>query len=531
MHEKDEIVSNFNYKGDLISIEKLGNGHINNTYLVITTDDKYVLQQINTNVFPQVEMLMDNIKKVTMHISKKHKKSNLVECKDGKFYSEINGEYYRMYDLIDGVCIEKATTPRDMYLTGLGFGAFQKDMVDFDEELYEVIPNFHNTTLRYETFIKAVEEDKAERACECRELIDEFILFKKYSNILVDKLNKNLLPLRVTHNDTKINNLILDNDKKVPLSVIDLDTVMLGTMLYDFGDAVRSGCNNAKEDEKDTRKIYCREDNFRAICRGFLVNTKDFMTKEEKNNLAVSCVVITYECALRFLTDYLNGDTYFKIDYPTHNLVRGRAQFALMRKMIQNLDQLKKIVQEELGEKSHVLSSSSYSSFVDTKTGVIKNDILFNANENNDKFYFTFKCDRLYNKSKYEEYNQPLYEGDIVELMIVLENDNKYLEIEVNEFNAQYCALIENKDGKGDIDIQYLSESVIISKVNMLDDNWVEYKIIIEKDDLKKLGWNGKMKFNAHRQIFDNKNILHLRSLNPTYSSTFHDIESFIQIG
>jgi hypothetical protein len=255
------------------------------------------------------------------------------------------------------------------------------------------------------------------------------------------------------------------------------------------------------------------------------------LTEEEKTLLVISGIILTYECALRFLTDYLNGDIYFKVSKPNHNLIRANSQLALMKDMIKNMASLEKIVKQELGE--HALTIRhipNYLNLVDTTTGEIKDDTFFAFKHNKEKVFFYFKCERVYNNSKHNSYNAPLYEGDIVELMLTLGSDNHYLEIEINEHNAQYLVVIENADGKGEITIRYLPSSIATSKVKVLDDNWAMYEIIMDKEELKNLGMTETVKFNAHRQIFDDDNVLHLRSLNPTYSHTFHDIDAFIKI-
>ncbi|NLL55921.1 MAG: phosphotransferase [Clostridiales bacterium] len=342
------VANCFDYKGTILSIEKLGSGHINSTYLVATTAQKYVLQQINTAVFPNVEELMSNMLKVTRHIAKKQFASSLVATKQGKYFTEYDGKFFRMYDLVDGICIENAKTCKEMYLTGLGFGLFQKEMRNFNESLYEVIPDFHNTVKRYHNLIEAYNKDSANRAVCCQDIVDTLLKYKDYSNIIVDKISSGELPKRTVHNDAKINNLIVDVVNCKPISVIDLDTVMEGSLLYDFGDAVRSGCNSSFEDEEDVSKIYLRQDFFRALCRGFFMHTRDMLKKEEIELLALSGVILTYECALRFLTDSLNGDIYFKVAKPNHNLIRAKAQLALMQDMLKNILTLEDIVKQEL---------------------------------------------------------------------------------------------------------------------------------------------------------------------------------------
>lgn len=531
MYKRNMVAECFEYKGKLCSIEQLGNGHINNTYLVTTSTNKYVLQQINTTVFPKVEELMSNMLKVTTHIAKKHFTSSLIKTKDGKSFAKCDNDYFRMYDLVDGVCIENATTPKEMYLTGLGFGLFQMEMEDFNDKLYEVLPDFHNTVKRYEAFEKAVKEDIAGRKKECETCIKQLRAYKKYSSMIEDKIEEGNLPIRVTHNDTKINNLILDEDRTKALTVIDLDTVMEGSLLYDFGDAVRSGCNSAAEDEEDTSLIYCKLDFFRAFCRGFFIHTKNIITPCEKELLAFSGIVLTYECALRFLTDYLNGDVYFKVSKTNHNLTRCHAQLALMKDMIKNLSSIKSIVQQELGDNYlTVRSDANYLNLVDSTTGEIKDDTFFACKHNQDKMIFYFKCERLYNNSKYTDYNAPLYQGDIVELMLTLNGDSHYLEVEINEFNAQYLVIIDNNDGKGDIIISYLPKSVVESNVRVLNKDWAMYEIILDKEQMKALGMTNNLKLNAHRQIFDDEGNLHLRSLNATYSRIFHDVDAFVKV-
>jgi N-acetylhexosamine 1-kinase len=531
MTREERVAGCFDYRGKLLSVMPLGNGHINNTYLVVTDTNKYVLQQINTKVFPNVEQLISNMLEVTRHIAKKHFTCTLVKVRNGKYYVECEDGCYRMYDLVDGVCIENAVSPREMYLTGLGFGLFQQEMADFEGTIHEVIPDFHNTVKRYENFERAVRDNPAGRREECETEIRRLRAYKKYASIIVDKLSEGVLPVRVTHNDTKINNLILDEKKNRALSVIDLDTVMEGSLLYDFGDAVRSGCNSAAEDEEDARSVYCKLDYFRALCRGFFRHTKDMLTEEEKKLLALSGIILTYECALRFLTDHLNGDVYFKVSKPDHNLIRCRTQLALMKDMIKNLSSLESIVEQELkGQSLTVRKIANYLNLFDSTSGEIKDDTCFACKHTEDKIHFYFKCERMWKNSMYTEFNAPLYHGDIVELMITLGDTNRYLEVEVNENNAQYCVLITNADGKGDISIDYLPETVIESNVKMLDDNWAMYEIIMEKETLKQLGMTEEVKFNAHRQIFDNDGNLYLRSLNPTYGLTFHDAEAFIDV-
>lgn len=343
-----EVLGQFEHEGSLISIEKLGAGHINTTYLIVTDKNKYVLQKINTAVFSDVDGLMNNMRYVTEHMAAAQNTAcRLKLTAEGAVYVKYKGGFYRMYDYVDGVSIVAAATSKDMYLTGLAFGAFQKAMEDFSQPLVETIPNFHNTEKRYYDFEKAVAADKGERGKSCNKEIAAYIELRYLCGVINSKLGGEV-PVRVTHNDTKINNVIFNAERTVPLSVIDLDTVMPGSLLYDFGDAVRSGCNAGAEDEEDLTKVYCENSFFRALCQGFFTGARDILTAGEKDLLALSGAVLTYECGLRFLTDYLNGDVYFRVHKDGHNLLRARCQLKLAQDIIEKLPDLERIVKEEL---------------------------------------------------------------------------------------------------------------------------------------------------------------------------------------
>jgi len=339
------------------SLQAYGNGHINDTYIVQSTPS-YILQRINTDVFKNPIELMDNIKAVTEFLQDKIKKNGgdptretltLINTIDGKtFYQTKDGDCFRMYKFIDNTkSYETVENPTQFYNAARAFGRFQNMLKDFPaNKLYEVIPSFHNTRKRFEDFKVAVNENKAKRL----ELVENEVNFalnrEKYVDIVVDLLNSKELPLRVTHNDTKLNNVLLDETTGEGVCVIDLDTVMPGSLLYDFGDALRFGASTGAEDEKDLDKIWFDLDLFAAFTKGFLEELGDTITEKELELLPFSAILMTYECGIRFLGDFLNGDTYFKVDSDTHNLDRARTQFKLIKDMEDKLEDMKQVVRE-----------------------------------------------------------------------------------------------------------------------------------------------------------------------------------------
>lgn len=351
------ICANFAIEGNAVGYEQLTDGHINNTYSVLWqypdgTTDKYLLQQINTNVFRNTDGLISNILGVCEHVRKKIEAAGgdtsrevltLIPCRDGKY---LYDGCWRMYNFIKGASAhQSADAPNLLYNAAKTFGIFQRQLADYPAEtLFETIPNFHNTVSRYADFTAAVENDIACRAAECADEINRIRSYEKYAHIIVDGLADGTIPLRVTHNDTKLNNIMMDNVTSEGVCVIDLDTVMPGSLLYDFGDSIRFAACNSAEDEPDLDKVYLRLDLFEEYTRGFLCGVGDGITENEKRLLPMSAFILTYELVLRFLGDYLNGDTYFKTDYKTHNLVRARAQLKLAEDMLAKLGEMEKIV-------------------------------------------------------------------------------------------------------------------------------------------------------------------------------------------
>lgn len=341
------VVEKFCIEGKVVSIAPMGSGHINTTFLVQTDKVKYTLQRINSSIFKNVEALIDNIDKTTSHIVKKRQSVALVKAKTGNKFVLEDGSYYRLYNYFDGYCIDRVSNAENMQSAGEAFGQFQMDLQDFKGELADTIPNFHNTRKRYQNFqnslLKASKEG-SERVFIAKTTIEDYLSREIYCDKVSNLLASGALPLRVTHNDTKINNIVFDEMTNKPTCIIDLDTVMYGSLLYDFGDAIRSGGVSTKEDEKDTSIINLNLDFFAAFAKGFLEKTKTFITQQEVDLLAFSAILMTYECGMRFLNDYIDNDIYFRISYPDQNLARGKAQMALVIDMEKKLNKMKEII-------------------------------------------------------------------------------------------------------------------------------------------------------------------------------------------
>lgn len=358
-----QILSSFKYDGEPYSCESYGNGHINSTYKVeCKNGDKttrYILQRINNNIFPDTAALMENIENVTAFLKDKIRKRggevlretlNLVPTVDGKnYYTDENGGNWRSYIFIeDTVCYEKIEKPQDFYNCGYAFGNFQNLLADFPaEKLNEVIPNFHNTPSRYETFKKAVEADVCDRAKSVGEEITFVNDRAKEMSALTDMLKKGEIPLRVTHNDTKLNNCMFDKEAGKTICVIDLDTVMPGLRAYDYGDSIRFGATTGAEDEPDLSKVNFSLPLFESYTKGFIKACGESMSGKEALSLPIGAKLMTLECGMRFLTDYLEGDTYFKTSRENHNLDRCRTQFKLVSDMEKQWDKMNETVMRE----------------------------------------------------------------------------------------------------------------------------------------------------------------------------------------
>ncbi len=353
-----EALDMFDIGGKIIGCIPYGNGHINNTFLVTSvTKDKqtyqYILQKVNRNVFRHPDQVVSNIEKVTEHIKSKVEKPerntlNLIKAKDGKNYCVTkDSEYWRTYKFIDNaLCLEAPRNTDDFYESAIAFGQFQQYLSDFDAtKIYEVIRDFHNTPKRYEAFLEAVKKDPLGRAKNVQDEIKFVMDREEFTHVLLDSHKSGKLPLRVTHNDTKINNVMLTKEGKA-LCVIDLDTVMPGFSVTDFGDAIRFGANTAAEDEKDLSKVNLDLNLYEIFTKGYIKGCNNALTKTELELFPEGAKMMTFECGMRFLTDYILGDTYFKTKYPEHNLDRCHTQFKLVECMEQHWQTLKEISME-----------------------------------------------------------------------------------------------------------------------------------------------------------------------------------------
>lgn len=343
-------LSKFDIKEHVIGFMPLGNGHINSTYLIMTRSKKsYVIQKINNHVFKNVDELMKNICMTTEFLaSKGYETLNISRTKEGKNYLQIEDDYYRLYEYIDNVvCYEGVNDLEAVYNAAKAFGMLHKSLKDFDaSKLYEVIPNFHNTQIRYETFLESVKKDAVGRVKTCQEEIDNVNKYKDLYSKIVDYIKTGEVKLGVTHNDPKINNVLFDDQTNEIRAVIDLDTIMPGSYLYDYGDALRSLFTGEYEDSQDLSKISIDYPIFEMYTKGYLSEMKDVLTPKEVELLPFSVFLLTAELVIRFLTDYLDGDKYFKTAYPEHNLVRARTQMKLMNEIYNHLDQLNEIVRK-----------------------------------------------------------------------------------------------------------------------------------------------------------------------------------------
>ena len=357
----EAVCRNFSIEGEYRSYEQVTSGHINKTYKVYFYRDgevkDYILQRVNTYVFKNPVEVMNNIISVTEYIRAKIKatgvtaKRNVLhyhKTQDGAYYFiDEKNDFWRCSRFIDDSTTFLIASPFVMEESGKAFGEFQKYLADYPvKNLFIAIPHFHNTPMRFETFRKSAEADAAGRAAEvCRE-IEEYLALEEKATETYRLQRAGVLPLRVTHNDTKCSNVLFDRKTQEHLSVIDLDTVMPGLVAFDFGDAIRAGANTAAEDERDLSNVALDIDKFEAFTRGFLGVDKDALTEAEIDSLAGGALAMTVECGVRFLTDYLDGDKYFSVDYETHNLVRARCQLALAKDMIAHFDEMKEIVKK-----------------------------------------------------------------------------------------------------------------------------------------------------------------------------------------
>lgn len=335
-----------------------GNGHINDTFQVVTVCDgakkQYILQAVNGNVFKEPQKVMENIERVTAflrpRIDDPRGVLELIPAKTGAVsYTDESGICWRMYRFVENsFCPDPPETQEDFYECAVAFGKFQRDLNGFPaEQLHETIPDFHNTPKRFRDFLAAVETDACGRAAEVQPEIAFLKEREPFYSVLLDANRDGRLPLRVTHNDTKSNNVMLDATTRKALCVIDLDTIMPGFSVTDFGDAIRFGASTAAEDEKDLSKVRLDMEKYKVYTEGFLAGCGGLLTDEELLLLPEGAKMMTVECGMRFLTDYLNGDTYFKTSYPGQNLDRCRTQLKLVSEMEAHWDEMKQAVLKE----------------------------------------------------------------------------------------------------------------------------------------------------------------------------------------
>lgn len=342
-----DVASHFELAGEPTDIAPIIQGHINETYRVVTSGGSYVLQRINTTVFKDPDALMKNIDAVTSFLRERGEETlQIVPTSDGELsYSAPDGVYRVYVEICDVVSYNLVTDPEIVTKAGAAFGHFQNELAEFDaSQLTETIPNFHNTPSRYDAFEKAVAEDVVGRAASVAEEIQFFRDRKDDYAVVVNAIADGTVPLRVTHNDTKINNILMDAETGDARAIIDLDTVMPGSLLYDFGDALRTGAATAEEDEKDVSKMHFDARLFAAYAKGFVGELGAKMTERERELLPFSAKLLTEETGLRFLTDYLQGDVYFGIHRPEHNLDRARTQIALIKDIERQEDELADII-------------------------------------------------------------------------------------------------------------------------------------------------------------------------------------------
>ena len=357
----DEAIGQFRYEGVLIDERPYGSGHINDTYLLTFEiaemgTIKVILQRMNKNIFTKPIELMENILNVTSYLRKKiienggdpdRETLNVIRTVDNMpYFVDSEGEYWRSYKFItDATSYDQVESPEDFYQSAVAFGNFQRLLAEYPAEtLHETIEGFHDTKARFQVFKKAVEDDVCGRAASVQKEIQFVLEHEHLANVFAYLLEKKEIPLRVTHNDTKLNNIMIDNKTRKGICVIDLDTVMPGLAMNDFGDSIRFGASTATEDEQDLSKVSCDMELFDLYAKGFIEGCGGKLTEKEIDLMPTGAMVMTFECGMRFLTDYLQGDTYFKIHRENHNLDRCRTQFKLVKDMEAKWDTMREII-------------------------------------------------------------------------------------------------------------------------------------------------------------------------------------------
>ena len=360
----EDAVYAFGFGPQCSYVKPFGEGHINETYAVYMPgpDGKevplYVLQRININVFKNPDQVMDNIFGVTEYLRNIIRQEggdldretlSYIKTKDGdSYFEDDNGQPWRCLHYVpNSVCYQQVERPEQFYQSALSFGHFLKQLGEYPaESLYETIPQFHDTRKRFRDFVEAERKDVKNRARVCRSEIDFVLAREKDCGTLMEQLEDGVLPLRVTHNDTKLNNILFDKDTEEGLCIIDLDTIMPGLAANDFGDSIRFGASTAEEDEQDLEKVHFDIDLYEIYVKGYLEMAKEVLTPAEIESLPWGARLMTLECGMRFLADFLQGDVYFKTAYPEHNLVRARTQFRLVKEMEEQFDKMKDVLKK-----------------------------------------------------------------------------------------------------------------------------------------------------------------------------------------
>ena len=352
--QMNEVIDAYALEGTLTHQNPHGNGHINDTFLLTydTPDGvrKYILQRMNHTIFKNPQALMENISRVTDYLRQgiirrggdsERETLNVIRTAGGdSYYQDSAGNYWRMFLFTeDTICLDQVENPEEFYDSAVAFGSFQRMLADYPAHtLHETIPNFHNTPSRFQDFCKAVKRNASGRAHLVQQEIDFALSKESDTHVLTDLLARGELPLRVTHNDTKLNNILFDRSTRKALCIIDLDTVMPGLSLYDFGDSIRTGASTGAEDEQDLSKIELDLNLYETFTKGFLAGCQGSLTNREIELLPMGAKLMTYECGIRFLADYLDGDVYYKIHREGHNLDRARTQFKLVADMERKWD-------------------------------------------------------------------------------------------------------------------------------------------------------------------------------------------------
>lgn len=360
---REKVAMQFALEGELKELSVFGNGHINDTMratceLADGRTKRYIVQRMNDGIFKNPDELMENVMNVTSFLRKKiiaaggdpdRETLNVIPTKDGKNYlTDENGDFWRCYIFIeDATSFDQVEKPEDFYNSAVAFGNFQRLLADYPAAtLHETIKNFHNTVSRFADFKKAVEEDVAGRARDVQKEI-QFVLDREADcHVICDALAKGELPLRVTHNDTKLNNIMIDNRTGKGLCVIDLDTVMPGSSLYDYGDSIRFGASTGAEDEQNLDLIWCDLELFEIYTKGYVEGCGGSLTETEIRMMPMGAKLMTLECGMRFLADHLQNDIYYKIHRENHNLDRARTQLKLVADMEAKWDEMNAIVEK-----------------------------------------------------------------------------------------------------------------------------------------------------------------------------------------